>query len=194
MIACTCNQALGRQRHVFLGFPCTQTNTLWRCRPVTDPVNEILRNTLGWSLSSTCKCCALGYTHEFPQHKEIQAYNIHREYWIYTKVNILIWNKTNILTYFSYYSWILGMLTKLNRKIYYKCKRKTMKNSQRYFLVISFNIAKNLYSFIFIHLMYNFTMNNNEILVFIVYFSEAVVPNCETVFKSHRQGLISLSL
>lgn len=37
-------------------------------------------------------------------------------------------------------------------------------------------------------------MDNNEILVFIVYFSDAVVPNCEIVFKSDRQGLISPSL
>lgn len=42
--------------------------------------------------------------------------------------------------------------------------------------------------------MYNLTMDNNEILVFLVYFSEAVVPNSETVFKSDRQGLISLRL
>lgn len=37
-------------------------------------------------------------------------------------------------------------------------------------------------------------MDNNKILVFIVHFSEAVVPYCETAFKSDRQGLISLCL
>lgn len=124
--------------------------------------------------------------------KNRYPYNIYREYRIYTKVNILIWNNTNILIYFCYYSWILGMLTQLNRKIYYTCKRENMKKSQRYFLVIVFNIAENLYSFIFIHSMHNFIMNNNKILVLIVYFSEAVVPNCEIAFISARQGLISM--